>query len=202
VSLLDRAACQRLTPQKAGSVILDAGCGIGRRLAELPQSPEVRAAVGLDLVPAMLHRAPRRHAPFLVAGDLRSTPFRPRTFDLLWCRLVLGHLPELQPAYDEFRRVAGRDACLIVTDFHPTAAERGHTRTFRDVQGRLHSVEHHVHGVDDHRRAARTAGWHPDQILDMTPGPEFAPRYAARNAAAHGAADADIPLVLAMRFWR
>jgi malonyl-CoA O-methyltransferase len=184
-----------------GAVILDAGCGTGRRLAELQPSAGVRMAVGLDLVPAMLRRASRPHAPLLVAGDLRRAPFRPRTFDLIWCRLVIGHLTDLLTAYDEFRRVARPASCLIVTDFHPTAVERGHTRTFRDERGKLHTLEHHLHQVDDHRRTARNAGWRLEQTLDMTLGREVAPRGATGDAA-RPAADLDVPLVLAMRFRR
>jgi SAM-dependent methyltransferase len=67
--------------------ILDLGCGPGYELALF------RRGVGIDSSPAMLaaarRRAPRAH---LVLGDMRSLPFRPRSFAAAFSCLALIHL--------------------------------------------------------------------------------------------------------------
>ena len=196
VSALENRAVAGLTPPLKGRALLDAGCGTGRRL---PSSAlGLRRTVGVDLVPAMLGRASERAARS--AGDVRALPFPAGIFDVLWCRLVLGHLAELDGAYRELARVSRKGSALIVSDFHPTAAAAGHARTFRDSAGRLRAVEHHVHELADHRRAADAAGWTLDRALDLVLGPEERPFYERRGRAEQYERERDLPLVLVMCF--
>src|SRR5690606_10510343 len=87
-----------------------------------------------------------------------ALPLRDGVFDLVWCRLVAGHIAGLPALYRELARVCRPGAVLVVTDFHPAAVRAGHERTFRDAAGRIHAVEHHVHEAEDHERAACAAG--------------------------------------------
>lgn len=199
VSALENAAAHRLMPSLAGRALLDVGCGTGRRLLDAG----ARRVVGIDLVFEMLAAGDDRSAAASrIAGDVRALPLAARAFDTLWCRLVLGHLPELDDAYRELARVADRSATLIVTDFHPAAAEAGHTRTFRDVAGELHSVEHHVHAVDDHCAAAAAAGWQLVRQADAAVGPEIRAYYEQAGALDRYEAQLGLPLVLALAFER
>jgi malonyl-CoA O-methyltransferase len=136
----------------------------------------------------------------LVAADVRALPLRAGAFDLIWCRLVVGHLPELDGVYGELARVSRRDSLLIVSDFHPAAVAAGHTRTFRDASGQLRTIVHHVHGPDDHRRAALTAGWSLDRVLDAAPGPAERTIYerAGRAEQFDQEQEQELPLVLVM----
>ncbi len=83
-------------------------------------------------------------------------PFAPDSFDMVWCRLVLGHLPDARPAYRELARVCAPGGHVFVTDFHPDAVAAGHQRTFTDPAGAVHEVEHYVHR--DHAALAVDAG--------------------------------------------
>ena len=127
--------------------LLDAGCGIGRRIANIP------GAIGMDLSPDMLAAG---GASNVVAGDVRAMPFASDSFDMVWCRLVLGHLPDPLPAYREIGRVSAPGGYVFVTDFHPDAVAAGHRRTFTDQAGTVHEVEHYVHA--DHIGTALNAG--------------------------------------------
>ena len=69
-------------------------------------------------------------------------------------------------------RVARAGAHIIVTDFHPAAARAGHTRSFRDAQGRLHTVEHFIHDLGAHRTAAAAAQLTLDSCLEPAVGPQ------------------------------
>jgi malonyl-CoA O-methyltransferase len=127
--------------------LLDAGCGIGRRIENIPN------AVGMDLSPEMLAAGRARN---VVTGDIRAMPFDSDSFDMVWCRLVLGHLPDPLLAYGEIFRVCRPGGYVFITDFHPDAAAAGHRRTLTDEAGTVHTIEHYVHG--DHVQLGVEAG--------------------------------------------
>ena len=176
--------------------LLDVGTGTARRLAEA--APRVATAVGVDLVIEMLAagRAVDPSRGPLVVADARALPFTAGSFDLIWCRLVLGHLANLEPAYAELRRVARPPARLVVTDFHPEAVAAGHTRSFRDAGGIVRTVEHHVHGAGSHAAVATRAGWRLDRVVDVTPSDEERPMYEAAGRLDQFEREAELPLVL------
>jgi malonyl-CoA O-methyltransferase len=149
ISFLDEKLTIELSPDCAGKRLLDAGCGVGRRL------PANTFAVGVDLSEHMLAAG---GAASVAVADVRNLPFGDGEFQIVWCRLVLGHLPELGPAYAELARVCGGAGSVLVTDFHPDATAAGHTRSFRDDSGTAHEVEHHVHDRAAHAAAASAVG--------------------------------------------
>jgi malonyl-CoA O-methyltransferase len=202
VTALEDEVARALTPAFAGRALLDAGCGTGRRLPE-PGSGACPLAVGVDLVPAML-RAGRGDRPSrpVAAADVRALPVPSRTFDIVWCRLVLGHLPDPASAYAELARVVRPAGAVIVTDFHPDAAAAGHTRTFRDAAGTLHAVEHHTHPVEEHLRAAEATGLTLTRRIDAEIGPSVRPFYERAGRLERYARDRGLRLVLALRFAR
>lgn len=201
VTLLEDRAAGTLTPPLAGRALLDAGCGTGRRLVGVSGA---RLVVGVDLVPAMLAagRARRPTGPPLAAADVTALPLRAVFFDVVWCRLVAGHVSELGALYRELARVARPGAAVVVTDFHPAAVRAGHSRTFRDEEGNVRTIEHHVHEPGDHERAAAAAGLALDARIDAAVGPDVRPFYERAGALDRYEAHRGLPLVLALRFTR
>lgn len=212
ITTLDQAAVARLSPPLAGKALLDAGCGTGRRLRSISavssaagrrgtrrRAKDPGIAVGVDLVHAMLV-AGRRSEETLINADLLALPFKAASFDIVWCRLVLGHVAELDGAYAELARVLRRGGHVVATDFHPTAARAGHARTFRDSRGRLHAVQHFIHAGQAHVSAARAAGLSLAERLDLTPGPAVRPFYERADALTRYGAQRDTPLLLAFSF--
>ena len=200
LSALENRGVQALTPPLAGRALLDAGCGTGRRLpSPSPDGPSL--VVGLDFVLDMLVQGHDTMADGaqLVAGDLRALPLSAGLFDVIWCRLALGHLPALEAAYREIARVAREGACVIVTDLHPEAARAPSVRTFRDADGALHAVEHHLHEVADHEREARRAGLWLDARLDLMVGPEIRHFYEDAGALRRYEEQRGRPVVLVLR---
>lgn len=184
-----------------GTRLLDAACGTGRRLAGARERGA--AAAGVDLVPDMLREGRRRHGPLPVAAaDLHALPLRSAAFDLLWCRLALGHLERIGPAYRELARVAAAGATLVVTDFHPAAADAGFARAFTDAAGTVHAVRHFRHAVQDHRAAAAAAGLVLRAAVDLAVGPAARPYYEAAGRLAQYQAQLGHPMVLLLRFER
>ena len=191
-----------LTPELEGLALLDAACGTARRLVFRDLAP--RLAAGIDLVFEMLargRRVPGRPAA-TASADLRALPFPARRFDVVWCRLAAGHLPDLAPLYAELSRVLRPCGYVVVTDFHPEAIRRGHARSFRDAAGTPHAVAHVVHDAAEHEEAAARAGLAFDAGGWLTVGSEVRPFYERAGKLDRYARDAGMPLLLAMRFAR
>jgi SAM-dependent methyltransferase len=72
---------RRVAPWRPGSAVLDLACGAGRHAAELERAGA--RVTGVDLSPAMLHRARHRTQALLVRGDMRALPFRAGSFGLV-----------------------------------------------------------------------------------------------------------------------
>lgn len=191
VSALDEELARALSPPADGRTMLDAGCGIGRRI------PQARAnfAVGVDLSLAMLAAGGRTN---VVAADLRALPFSAEQFDLIWCRLVLGHLRDLLSAFSEFSRIGRKSAHLLVTDFHPDAVAAGHVRSFRDLAGAVHEIEHHLHSESDYIETAESAGFTTVAARTGLVGPSVAGMY--RRAGRMAAYERDKGLALVAGF--
>ena len=201
ISFVDDRLVAALTPPLRGLRLLDAGCGTGRRLRA---ADGAALAAGADLTWEMLAAgaSAASASPLLAAADVRALPFAAAGFDVVWCRLVIGHLPDPVPAYAELARVCAPGGTVVVTDFHPDAARAGHTRSFRDAAGILHDVEHHVQSVDDHLAAARAAGLTPGERRDGVIDDALRPFSARAGRLDRFAKDEGLAVVLALSFRR
>jgi len=199
VSALEASVVASLDLPLDGKRVLDVGCGVARRLAGA-RGAGASVALGVDLTPAMLAQAGGE--PMLAASDVRALPVADGAFDVVWCRLVLGHLPALEQAYAELARVCAPDGIVLVTDFHPAAAAAGHRRTFRDAGGALHELENHVHDVHAHRLAAARAGLSLRDLRDRVVGDTVRGFYERAGRLDMYEAQLGLPLVLALVFTR
>lgn len=197
ISFLENRLVESMTPDLSGLRLLDAGCGTGRRL----RNTGAAKAVGLDQSYEMLSVGGDIADRDLVHGDVRNMPFAEKSSDVIWCRLVLGHLPHIEPAYSEFARVAGDRATVIVSDFHPSAWDAGHRRTFRYGDD-LVELEHYVHRSDQHIQAARAAGFELLEIREAKIGDEVRLFYDAAGRLDSYPRDRGLPVVLALSFLR
>lgn len=151
---LEGEAMARLFGDVCGLSVLDLGCGKAR-LASQALAGGARLAVAADLVLAMhTHAAagdsPARRPLRLVAAT-HPLPFRPSSFDVVACALVLGHVADLAGAVRAMADSLRRGGRLLISDFHPFATLRGHARTFDD-RGTTRAVRQHVHLLGDYIR--------------------------------------------------
>jgi malonyl-CoA O-methyltransferase len=159
-SVLDDALAREMLSGLSYTKLLDAGCGTGRRIQNLPN------AIGLDLSPEMIASGKARN---VVIGDIREMPFTSSRFNMVWCRLVLGHIPDPFRAYCEIARVCMPGAYVFVTDFHPDATAAGHRRTLTDTSGTVYEIEHYIHR--NHISLARESGLHLFEYSNGVIGP-------------------------------
>lgn len=199
VSHADERLVTALTPPLAGKRLLDAGCGTARRL----RGVDAAAVAGCDLTWEMLAAGGTASGDAgLAAADVRALPFAAAAFDVVWCRLVIGHLAPMDGAYAELARVCAVGGAVIVTDFHPDAARAGHTRAFRDAAGAVHHVEHHLHLPADHRRASRAAGLELAALREARIDDDVRPFYERAGRLERYEADRGLAIVLALAYRR
>src|SRR3954462_10355405 len=98
----------RLPPEAR---VLDAGCGSGRRLDELPRygRPHGVELNPLGLVAARTRGLEVEHAP------VESIPYEDESFDLVTCLDVIEHTDDDVAALQELRRVSRPGSALVVS---------------------------------------------------------------------------------------
>lgn len=104
-----RVVRQLVQRYNGGAPMLDAGCGTGLNLESLPAG-----SVGVDLNPRNLALVSRRlpqHVP--MESDIEQLPFADGSFGTIICTEVLEHVPYLDKALAEFRRVLRPGGTLI-----------------------------------------------------------------------------------------
>lgn len=99
--------------------LLDAGCGPGSMIAILHEKMPDKHYVGIDLTPAMIESAKRKHmdnTEFIV-GDCEDMPFPDNSFDVILCSNSAHHYPEIEKFYHSVYRCLRPGGRLILRDF-------------------------------------------------------------------------------------
>ncbi|MGW0534844.1 class I SAM-dependent methyltransferase [Streptomyces sp. NPDC003032] len=126
---------------RAGSRVLDAGCGTGRALPALREAVGPSGVVlGADLTPAMLEAARRAGRDFygqLLLADVARLPLPAESLDAVFGAGLIAHLPDPAKNLRELRRVVRPGGLLAL--FHPIgraalAARQGRQTTPGDLR--------------------------------------------------------------------
>jgi len=94
-------------------LVLDNGCGTGI-LSEMVQGKKI---VGMDYSQGMLDRA-RKRLKDCIRGDSESLPFRDKSFDAVFARSLLHHLPRPEQGIAEMARVLKDGGRFVIADTH------------------------------------------------------------------------------------
>src|SRR6478609_19517 len=143
---LSDSLIEKLLPDLQDKRFMDAGCGTGK-FCIVAKEKNASHIFGLDLSPAMIDVAREncKSAEFQ-CGDLASAVIKEKSYDVIICALVLGHLEHLEPALDKLLKALKTGATIIITDFHPYLTLSHAKRTFTDKQtGQNFEVHHYLH---------------------------------------------------------
>ncbi len=98
--------------------VLDAGCGPAPMISLLSEKYPRKHYVGLDLTPAMIEQAEKKHIPnaTFVVGDCENFPFDENSFDAIICSMSFHHYPNPQAFFDSVKRCLRPGGRLILRD--------------------------------------------------------------------------------------
>lgn len=98
---------------RGDETILDLGCGPGRWYTPLMNRLPDVTYYGLDLHVGMLAHHPAERS--LTVGDAQYLPYAAHTFDVVMANHMLYHVPDIETAIHEIRRVLKPDGLLMAT---------------------------------------------------------------------------------------
>jgi len=126
-----KSAFRKMAPGKFSGALLDVGCGTGSSLKVY--EGRFASYTGLDLSPVSIARARQKHPEHeWQAGNALQLPFSDARFDAVVFSSVLHHLPAMEPALLEARRVLKEGGFVFAFDpnvFHPAMALLRHPRS-------------------------------------------------------------------------
>lgn len=102
---------QMLSLVRTDGRILDNGCGTGLLFDKLASGQ----VVGLDISSEMLKYA-AKHTEQLILGNSQKLPLKNNSFDVVFCRSLLHHLPEPESAIKEIYRVLRSQGQAVFAD--------------------------------------------------------------------------------------
>jgi ubiquinone/menaquinone biosynthesis C-methylase UbiE len=183
---LDEAVFTELVVQVdlENKTVVDIGCGTGRHWGRLLERKPL-ALVGYDVSAEMLkclrRKFPEAKAWLLRNGRLEETA--DDSVDSIVSTLTIAHMDDLPGRLREWNRVLKKNASILVTDYHPTALEKGADRTFTH-NGETIAIKSRVYGVEELRRWTAELGWREMAFTERKID-EAVKHYYARQQALH-----------------
>lgn len=140
------------------TTIADIGCGTGRHWAGILDKKPQRLT-GYDVSAGMLQVLKQKYpeAEVYQPEGNRLPQLEDTSCDLLISTLALAHIPDMEEALAEWKRVLRKGGDIILTDYHPEAFAKGADRTFR-YQGQTIAIQNHIHTLDKLRQTAAGLG--------------------------------------------
>jgi malonyl-CoA O-methyltransferase len=167
--ILEEPVVRQWIGDPLGARIADVGCGTGRHALWLAEGGARVDAY--DPSPGMMAKARRKlasHAVCFIEHSLpQALPVPDDTYDIVLFALVADHLPNLEVAFHELKRVTCPGGRLVFTVLHPSMNLLGITARFTDPHsGSEVRVAACEHTYADYVMAPLRAGWTIDDILE------------------------------------
>jgi ubiquinone/menaquinone biosynthesis C-methylase UbiE len=126
------------------SLVLDAGCGTGLFFDYVAH--EARTIVGLDVSKKMLLEAKRHADNFqnvnLILADADNMPLKERVFRNVFAFTLLQNMPSPAKTLSEIKRVANRNAIIVVTGMKKAFTLKEFEKLLRNAGLKVVSLKH------------------------------------------------------------
>ena len=138
---------------------LEIGCGTGKNTAWLVE--KAQSLLSIDLSEEMLAKAKEKvtsdKVEFKQANILSEWAFRTRSYDLVTFSLVLEHIENLDPVFEEVSKALIPGGHVYVGELHPFKQYAGSKARFDTEEG-TQVVECFNHHISDFTHAAKKNG--------------------------------------------
>jgi ubiquinone/menaquinone biosynthesis C-methylase UbiE len=156
---LDARVTREALSQLPARDVIELGCGTGKNTAFL--ADQFERVTALDFSAGMLARArervPAANVTFVEADLKERLPVADATADLATINLVLEHIADLRPVFQEAARALRPGGHLFVSELHPIRQYLGSQARF-ERDGVTTRIDAHIHHVSEFLDAARDAG--------------------------------------------
>ena len=154
--------------------ILELGCGTGKNTVWLKDL--TRQIISVDFSKEMLNIARKKisdvHVQFLDFNILNDWIFE-GPFDLITCSLVLEHIQDISPIFNNVGRFLAKNGFLYVCELHPSKYLSGakaryeHNSKIIQVESYLHHVSDYLHAADSFNLSLlKMDEWFDDQTRE------------------------------------
>jgi ubiquinone/menaquinone biosynthesis C-methylase UbiE len=139
----------------ANSIVADIGCGTGRHWKKMFES-NPRKLIGFDVSEGMLkmlrHKFVDAETYLLINDKLRQ--LTSESCDIVISTLTIAHIKNADAAIAEWNRILKPGGYMIITDYHPSALQKGAKRTFKQ-NNKTVVVRNYIHTLANLRSIAR-----------------------------------------------
>jgi SAM-dependent methyltransferase len=165
-----------------GKRCADIGCGTGRHWPRLWKSAPLELR-GYDVSEGMLARLVEKFPQAQVRKIQEDglAPLEKGSLDLLMSTLALAHVAQIEPVFRLWAEALAPGGCLILTDFHPLALNKGAKRTFSH-NGQPIAVKSYVHPLDGIRALLAEMGLTELRLLERVVDQSVRSYYSNQSA--------------------
>lgn len=137
---LDMKALQEQNLDFTGKVVVEFGCGTGRH-TEWIASTGCKSVLAMDLSPGMLDIARSRvtdpKVRFLECDITKEWPLDRESVDFIFGDLVLEHIEDMQPFFDQVIKTLKPGGTLFICELHPIKQILGSKARLEGKNGNL-----------------------------------------------------------------
>jgi ubiquinone/menaquinone biosynthesis C-methylase UbiE len=177
--------------------IIDVGCGTGRHWGRMLVGKPGRLK-GYDVSPEMLSRLrrkyPKAEVSVISSKSCALPDVAPASANVIISNLVLAHVENLEPMFEEWNRVLKPGGDILLTDYHPGALASGADRTFRH-DGQTIAIRNFIHPIAEVREMFGCMGWREIEFCELKVEPKHKRFYEARDALSVYERFLDTPIV-------
>ncbi len=152
---LEKIAGQQILRDIIADSIIEIGCGTGKNTEWLADKATHLTAV--DLSSQMLDRArdkvKRDNVIFQQADITQGWDFTDRKADLITCSLILEHISDLFPVFQDVKDHLKENGHFYVCELHPFKQYGGSKARFETTEG-TQVLDCYIHHVSDYLNAA------------------------------------------------
>ncbi|MGH2565391.1 MAG: class I SAM-dependent methyltransferase, partial [Ginsengibacter sp.] len=166
----------------ANSIVADIGCGTGRHWKKIFEK-EPEKLIGFDVSEGMLTMLQQKFADaetYLLINDKLSR-LQNESCDIVISTLTIAHIKNAAAAIAEWNRILKPGGHMIITDYHPSALQKGAKRTFKQ-NNKTVAVTNYVHTIDNLRLIARQLHLRECRLIEREIDESAKPFYKKSNA--------------------